>query len=75
MELLMDKLEPITPHTCICYFLLGHLLCARVLTLILFVDVGVDLSCIVKAVPAVSSDDKQEEQTHEVLQVSHLLKW
>lgn len=31
---------------------------------------GVDLTCIVKAVPAVSSDDKQEEQTHEVLKVS-----
>lgn len=33
-------------------------------------NLGVDLSCIVKAVPAVSSDDKQEEQTHEVLKVS-----
>lgn len=36
----------------------------------LFADAGVDLSCIVKVVPAVSSDDNQEEQTHEVLQVS-----
>ncbi|KAM9349443.1 armadillo repeat-containing protein 6 [Symphorus nematophorus] len=34
-----------------------------------FESQGVELSCIVKAVPAVlSSDDKQEEQTHEVLQ-------
>lgn len=39
------------------------------LNLILCVDAGVDLSCIVKAIPAVSSDDKEEEQTHEVLQV------
>lgn len=29
-----------------------------------------DLSCIVKAVPTGSSNEKQEEQTHEVLQVS-----
>lgn len=29
-----------------------------------------DLSCIVKAVPTASSNEKQEEQTHEVLQVS-----
>ncbi|XP_028987383.1 armadillo repeat-containing protein 6 isoform X2 [Betta splendens] len=33
-----------------------------------FESQGVDLSCIVKAVPAVSSDDKKEEQAHEVLQ-------
>ncbi|KAF7661899.1 hypothetical protein LDENG_00251130 [Lucifuga dentata] len=33
-----------------------------------FESQGVDLSCIVKAVPAKSTDDKQEEQTHEVLQ-------
>nr|XP_020471771.1 armadillo repeat-containing protein 6 [Monopterus albus]XP_020471772.1 armadillo repeat-containing protein 6 [Monopterus albus]XP_020471773.1 armadillo repeat-containing protein 6 [Monopterus albus]XP_020471774.1 armadillo repeat-containing protein 6 [Monopterus albus]XP_020471775.1 armadillo repeat-containing protein 6 [Monopterus albus] len=33
-----------------------------------FESQGVDLSCIVKAVPAVSSDEKPEEQTHEVLQ-------
>ncbi|TMS09617.1 Armadillo repeat-containing protein 6 [Larimichthys crocea] len=32
-----------------------------------FESQGVELSCIVKAVPAVSSEDKQEEQTHEVL--------
>lgn len=29
-----------------------------------------ELSCIVKAIPTVSSNEKQEEQTHEVLQVS-----
>lgn len=40
------------------------------LTLNLCVDTGVDLSCIVQAAPAVSFDGKQEEQTHEVLQVS-----
>ncbi|XP_074544562.1 armadillo repeat-containing protein 6 [Halichoeres trimaculatus] len=34
-----------------------------------FESQGVDLTCIVKAVPAVSSEKKQEEQTHEVLQV------
>ncbi|XP_042284683.1 armadillo repeat-containing protein 6 [Thunnus maccoyii] len=39
-----------------------------------FESQGVDLSCIVKAVPAVSSDDKQEEQTHEVLQVLEALR-
>lgn len=39
-------------------------------TPILCVDPGVDLSCIVKAVPTGSSTEKQEEQTHEVLQVS-----
>ncbi|KAM4604730.1 armadillo repeat-containing protein 6 [Polymixia lowei] len=33
-----------------------------------FESQGVDLSCIVKAVPTISSDDKGEEQTHEVLQ-------
>lgn len=40
------------------------------LTSILCVDPGVDLSCIVKAVPTASFNEKQEEQTHEVLQVS-----
>ncbi|XP_034558962.1 armadillo repeat-containing protein 6 isoform X2 [Notolabrus celidotus] len=39
-----------------------------------FESQGVDLSCIVKAVPAVSSEDKQEEQTHEVLQVLESLQ-
>lgn len=34
---------------------------------------GVDLSCIVQAVPASSSNEKQEEQTHEVLRVSPVL--
>lgn len=29
-----------------------------------------DLSCIVKVVPTASSNEKQEEQTHKVLQVS-----
>lgn len=38
--------------------------------MLLFVDAGVDLSYIVKAVPTVSSNVKQGEQTHEVLQVS-----
>ncbi|XP_061654225.1 armadillo repeat-containing protein 6 [Phyllopteryx taeniolatus] len=33
-----------------------------------FQSQGVDLSCIVRAVPAVPSDDKQQEQTHEILQ-------
>ncbi|XP_076001251.1 armadillo repeat-containing protein 6 [Genypterus blacodes] len=33
-----------------------------------FESQGVDLSCIVKAVPAAFTDDKQQEQTHEVLQ-------
>ncbi|XP_029970043.1 armadillo repeat-containing protein 6 [Salarias fasciatus] len=32
-----------------------------------FESQGVDLSCIVKAVPAVASADTQEEQTHQVL--------
>ncbi|XP_068427802.1 armadillo repeat-containing protein 6 [Clinocottus analis] len=35
---------------------------------------GVNLKCIVKAVPAVSSDDNQEEPTHEVLQVLNFLR-
>ncbi|XP_068197129.1 armadillo repeat-containing protein 6 [Antennarius striatus] len=35
---------------------------------------GVDLSCIVKAVPTVSSDEQQEEQAHEVLQVLDVLR-
>uniref|UniRef100_UPI0037E6FD06 armadillo repeat-containing protein 6 n=1 Tax=Semicossyphus pulcher TaxID=241346 RepID=UPI0037E6FD06 len=39
-----------------------------------FESQGVDLSCIVKAVPAVSSEDKQEEQTHEVLQALDSLR-
>lgn len=34
---------------------------------------GVDLTCIVQAVPASSSNEKQEEQTHEVLRVSPVL--
>ncbi|XP_077369859.1 armadillo repeat-containing protein 6 [Festucalex cinctus] len=33
-----------------------------------FQSQGVDLSCIVKAVPAATSDDKHQEQTHEILQ-------
>lgn len=33
-------------------------------------DSGVDLSCIVKAAPAAPSNEEQEEQTHEILQVS-----
>ncbi|XP_077471643.1 armadillo repeat-containing protein 6 [Stigmatopora argus] len=33
-----------------------------------FQSQGVDLSCIVKAVPAEPSDDKQPEQTHKILQ-------
>ncbi|XP_077580613.1 armadillo repeat-containing protein 6 isoform X1 [Stigmatopora nigra] len=33
-----------------------------------FQSQGVDLSCIVKAVPAEPSDDKQQEQTHKILQ-------
>lgn len=40
------------------------------LSLIVCVNAGVDLSCIVKAVPTLSLADSQEEQTHEVLQVS-----
>lgn len=39
-----------------------------------FESQGVDLSCIVKAVPAVSSEDKQEELTHEVLQTLDSLR-
>ncbi|XP_070830344.1 armadillo repeat-containing protein 6 [Chaetodon trifascialis] len=39
-----------------------------------FESQGVELSCIVKAVPAVSSDDKQDEQTHEVLQALDSLR-
>lgn len=45
----------------------------QVFVLYIFMDSGVDLSCIVKAVPTVSSDDRQDEQTHEVLQVSREL--
>ncbi|KAG8014104.1 Armadillo repeat-containing protein 6 [Nibea albiflora] len=39
-----------------------------------FESQGVELNCIVKAVPAVSSEDKQEEQTHEVLQALDSLR-
>lgn len=40
-----------------------------------FESQGVDLSCIVKAIPAVSSDNNQEEQTtHEVLQALDCLR-
>ncbi|XP_029930183.1 armadillo repeat-containing protein 6 [Myripristis murdjan] len=39
-----------------------------------FESQGVDLSCIVKAVPVSLSDDKQEEQTHEILQALDSLK-
>ncbi|XP_073347695.1 armadillo repeat-containing protein 6 [Pagrus major] len=39
-----------------------------------FESQGVDLSCIVKAVPAVASDEKQEEQTHEVIQALESLR-
>ncbi|XP_017277630.1 armadillo repeat-containing protein 6 [Kryptolebias marmoratus] len=39
-----------------------------------FESQGVDLSCIVKAVPAVTADDKQEEQTHEVLKALDSLR-
>lgn len=39
-----------------------------------FESQGVDLSCIVQAVPVVPSDDKQEEQTHEVLQALDSLR-
>ncbi|XP_059200162.1 armadillo repeat-containing protein 6 [Centropristis striata] len=39
-----------------------------------FESQGVDLSCIVKAVPAASSNEKQEEQTHEVLQALDSLR-
>ncbi|AWP04190.1 putative armadillo repeat-containing protein 6 [Scophthalmus maximus] len=39
-----------------------------------FESQGVDLSCIVKAVQAVSSGEKQEEQTHEVLQALESLR-
>ncbi|XP_054888461.1 armadillo repeat-containing protein 6 isoform X2 [Poeciliopsis prolifica] len=39
-----------------------------------FESQGVDLTCIVKVVPAASSDDNQEEQTHEVLQALESLR-
>ncbi|GAA6234833.1 armadillo repeat-containing protein 6 [Lates japonicus] len=39
-----------------------------------FESQGVDLSCIVKSVPAASSDEKQEEQTHKVLQALDALR-
>lgn len=50
--------------------MLDIVLCVNAFTPILCVDAGVDLSCIVKSVPAAPSDEKPEEQTHEVLQVS-----
>lgn len=46
----------------------AFLLRVRILTLTLCLNAGVDLSCIVKAVPVASSDN-QEEKMHEVLQV------
>ncbi|XP_054482647.1 armadillo repeat-containing protein 6 [Anoplopoma fimbria] len=39
-----------------------------------FESQGVNLSCIVKAVPGVSSDNQQEEPTHEVLQALDSLR-
>ncbi|XP_034038972.1 LOW QUALITY PROTEIN: armadillo repeat-containing protein 6 [Thalassophryne amazonica] len=39
-----------------------------------FESQGVDLSCIIKVVPTVSSDDKSEEHTHEVLQALDSLR-
>ncbi|XP_058478823.1 armadillo repeat-containing protein 6 [Solea solea] len=39
-----------------------------------FESQDVDLSCIVKAVPVASSDDNQEEQTHEILQALDSLR-
>ncbi|MED6254903.1 Armadillo repeat-containing protein 6 [Ataeniobius toweri] len=39
-----------------------------------FESQGVDLSCIVQVVPMGSSDDSQEEQTHEVLQALESLR-
>lgn len=39
-----------------------------------FESQGVDLSCIVKAVPIISSTDNQEEQAHEVLQALESLQ-
>ncbi|XP_056149408.1 armadillo repeat-containing protein 6 [Lampris incognitus] len=39
-----------------------------------FESQGVDLSCIVKVVPNILSDEKQEEQTHEVLQALDSLR-
>ncbi|XP_072220312.1 armadillo repeat-containing protein 6 [Leuresthes tenuis] len=39
-----------------------------------FESQGVDLGCIVKAVPAVLSNDNQEEQMHEVLQALESLR-
>lgn len=52
------------------FFVNFMLCCESALNLIVCVHAGVDLSCIVKAVPTLSSADSQEEQTHEVLQVS-----
>lgn len=43
--------------------------------MLLCVGAGVDLSYIVKAVPTVSSNEKQGEQTHEVLQVRLTVYW
>ncbi|XP_054610693.1 armadillo repeat-containing protein 6 [Dunckerocampus dactyliophorus] len=39
-----------------------------------FQSQGVDLSCIVKAVPAVPSDDQQQEKTHEILKALESLR-
>ncbi|XP_057712959.1 armadillo repeat-containing protein 6 [Corythoichthys intestinalis] len=39
-----------------------------------FQSQGVDLSCIVKAVPTEPSDDKQQEQTHKILQTLESLR-
>nr|XP_057923235.1 armadillo repeat-containing protein 6 [Doryrhamphus excisus] len=39
-----------------------------------FQSQGVDLSCIVKAVPAVPSEDKQQEKTHEILKALESLR-
>lgn len=52
------------------FFVNFMLCCESALNLIVCVHAGVDLSCIVKAVPTLSLADSQEEQTHEVLQVS-----
>lgn len=58
------------------FFVNFMLCCESALNLIVCVNAGVDLSCIVKAVPTLSSADSQEEQTHEVLQVSlDLFSW
>lgn len=56
-------------HSCLSS-VISVLYCVKALTLTSCVDTGVDLSFIVKAVPAVASDEKPEEQTHEIIQVS-----